>query len=113
MVESGIGYFGDARLKKNGELIVQRVTERQEGLRRKQGVDRSEHAKIWRFLKSEAVTVAEMVAHRATLTAAAASGRHVVAIQDTSEMNYEAQSGRKCELGTVATAAMPSSAGIL
>ena len=92
MVESGIGYFGDARLKKNGELIVQRVTERQEVCVRKLGDDRSEHAKIWRFLKNEAVTVAEMVAHRVTLTAAAASGRHVVAIQDTSEMNYEAQS---------------------
>ena len=45
MVESGIGYFGDARLKKNGELIVQRVTERQEVCVRKLGDDRSEHAK--------------------------------------------------------------------
>jgi Transposase DDE domain len=101
MVESGIGYFGDARLKRNGELIVQRVTERQEVCVRKLGDARSEHAKIRRFLKNEAVTVEEMVAHRARLTAAAASGRHVVAIQDTTEMNYEAQSGRKCELGTV------------
>jgi hypothetical protein len=101
MVESGIGYFGDARLKRNGELIVQRVTERQEVCVRKLGDARSEHAKIRRFLKNEAVTVEEMVAHRAKLTAAAASGRHVVAIQDTTEMNYEAQSGRKCGLGTV------------
>jgi hypothetical protein len=52
MVESGIGYFGDARLKRNGELIVQRVTERQEVCVRKLGDARSEHAKIRRFLKT-------------------------------------------------------------
>jgi Transposase DDE domain len=41
------------------------------------------------------------VAHRAMLVAAAAKGRHVLAIQDTSEINYQAQSGRKRDLGTV------------
>ncbi len=42
-----------------------------------------------------------MISHRATFVAAAAAGRHVLAIQDTSEINYEAQSGRKRRLGTV------------
>jgi hypothetical protein len=42
-----------------------------------------------------------MVAHRACLVAAAATGRHVLAIQDTSEINYQAQSGRKHGLGKV------------
>src|SRR5215470_15085948 len=101
MVETGIGYFGDARLKKNGELIVQRVAERQEVCVRKLGDDRPEHAKIRRFLRNEAVTVEEMVAYRARLAATAASGRHVLAIQDTSELNYQTQSGRKRGLGTV------------
>jgi Transposase DDE domain len=102
MVETGIGYFGDERLKKNGELIVQRVAERQEVRLRKLGDDRPEQVKLRRFLKNEAVTVEEMVAHRALLVAAAAKGRqHVLAIQDTSEINYQAQSGRKHGLGTV------------
>lgn len=101
MVETGIGYFGDARLERNGALIVQRVAERQEVCVRKLGDDRPEHAKIRRFLRNEAVTVEEMVAYRAGLAAAAARGRHVLAIQDTSEINYEAQSGRKRGLGTV------------
>src|ERR1700733_13255000 len=101
MVDAEIGYFGDARLRKNGELILQRVAERQEVCVRKLGDDRSEHTKIRRFLRNEAVTVEEMVAHRATLVATAAAGRHVVAIQDTSEINYQAQSGRKQALGTV------------
>jgi len=101
MAESGIGYFGDERLRKNGDLILQRVMERQAVCIRKLGDDRREQVKLRRFLSNEAVTVAEMVAHRAMFVAEAARGRHVLAIQDTSEINYQAQSGRKRRLGTV------------
>lgn len=100
-MEMGIGYFGDARLEKNGELITQRVTGRQGVCLRKLADDRSEQVKFRRFLSNEAVTVEEMVAHRAMYVAAAAKGRHVLAIQDTSEINYQAQSGRKRGLGKV------------
>src|SRR6266852_4523406 len=54
-----------------------------------------------RLQRNAAVTVEEMVAHRAMFVAAVATGRHVLAIQDTSEINYQAQSGRKRRLGTV------------
>lgn len=100
-MEMTIGYFGDARLAKNGELITRRVCERQTVCVRKLGNDRSEQVKIRRFLANEMVSVDEMVAHRAMFVAAAAKGRHVLAIQDTSEINYQAQSGRKHDLGTV------------
>ena len=100
-MEIGIGYFGDARLEKNGALITQRVSERQAVCLRKLADDRSEQVKFRRFLSNEAVTVEEMVAHRAMFVAAAAKGRHVLAIQDTSEINYQAQSGRKHGLGKV------------
>jgi Transposase DDE domain len=63
--------------------------------------ERSEQVKFRRFLSNEAVTVEEMVAQRALFVAATAKGRHVLAIQDTSEINYQAQSGRKTGLGTV------------
>lgn len=96
-----IGYFGDERLARNGALIVQRVSERQSVCLRKLGDDRAEQLKFRRFLSNEAVTVEEMVSHRARFVAAAAAGRHVLAIQDTSEINYEAQRGRKHGLGTV------------
>jgi len=100
-VEMGIGYFGDVRLQRNGELIVQRVTERQVVCVRKLADDRPEQVKFRRLLANAAVTVEEMVAYRAMFVAAAATGRHVLAIQDTSEINYQAQSGRKRRLGTV------------
>jgi len=101
MVGMEIGYFGDERLRSNGELIAQRVVERQAVCLRKLGDDRAEQVKFRRFLSNDAVTVEEMVAHRALLAAAASVGRHVLAIQDTSELNYQAQRGRKRGLGKV------------
>ena len=101
MADMEIGYFGDERLKKGGELIMQRIAERQEVCLRKLADDRAEQVKFRRFLANEAVTGEEMVAHRALLTAVAAMGRHVLAIQDTSELNYQAQRGRKRRLGIV------------
>src|ERR1051325_3123372 len=100
-MDVGIGYFGDVRRGRSGEFLAQRVAERQAVCVRKLADDRNEQARFRRFLSNEAVTVEEMVAHRATLVAGAARGRHVLAIQDTSEINYQAQSGRKHGLGTV------------
>lgn len=96
-----IGYFGDVRRARSGEFLSQRVTERQTVCLRNLADDRAEQVKFRRFLSNEAVTVEEMVAHRGRLVAAAALGRHVLAIQDTSEINYQAQSGRKRGLGKV------------
>jgi hypothetical protein len=100
-MDMAIGYFGDARRAKNGELIASRIAERQTVCIRKLADDRSEQVKLRRLLANEAVTVEEMVAHRGAIVSAAAAGRHVLAIQDTSEINYQAQSGRKRRLGTV------------
>ena len=82
-------------------MLVQRVAERQEVCLRKLGDNRAEQVKFRRLLVNGAVTVEEMVSHRAMLVAAAAEGRHVLAIQDTSEVNFQAQDGRKKALGTV------------
>jgi hypothetical protein len=100
-VELGIGYFGDARLQRNGELIMERVIERQALSLRTLADDRAEQVRFQRFFANDSVTVEEMVAVRSEFVAAAAAGRHVLAIQDTSEINYQAQSGRKHGLGTV------------
>lgn len=101
MVGTDIGYFGDERLRKSGELLAQRVVERQAVCLRQLADDRAEQVKFRRFLLNKSVTVEEMVSHQAMLLAKAAMGRHVLAIQDTSEINYEAQRGRKRGLGTV------------
>lgn len=100
-MEMGIGYFGDTRRGKSGERLAERVITRQTVCLRNLADGRSEQVRFRRFLASEAVTVEEMVSHRGMFVAAAAQGRHVLAIQDTSEINYRAQSGRKHGLGKV------------
>jgi hypothetical protein len=100
-VDTGIGYFGDGRLRKTGELFAERVAERQAVCIRKLGDDRAEQVRFRRLLANDAVTCREMLGYRATFVAVAAKGRHVLAIQDTSEINYQAQSGRKHGLGKV------------
>jgi hypothetical protein len=96
-----IGYFGDQRLARNGALLVERMLQRQSVCIRKLGDDRAEQARFLRFLSHKEVTVEEMVSNRALLAANAAVDRHVLAIQDTSEVNYQAQRRRKHSLGTV------------
>lgn len=101
MEQTDIGYFGDERRRKVGQLLVGRVAERQAVCLHKLGDNRAENARLSRFLSNPAVTATEMIARRAEFTARAAAGRHVLAIQDTSELNYQAQSGRKRRLGKV------------
>jgi hypothetical protein len=50
---------------------------------------------------NDRVTVSKMVTRQRARVAEAAVGRHVLAIQDTSEINYETQRERKRGLGTV------------
>jgi hypothetical protein len=100
-VDTRMGRFGDARLEKNGSFLGARIAERQTVCIRKLGDDRAEQVKFRRFLNNESVTVEEIVENRASLTADAAKGRHVLAINDTSEFNYQAQCDRKHGLGKV------------
>lgn len=81
--------------------MLARVCERQTVCLRKLGENRAEKVKFRRFLMNERVTVEKMVIRTRTRVGAIAAGRHVLAIQDTSEINYEAKRGRKRELGLV------------
>jgi len=101
--DGGDGYrvFRRPAPKKNGAQLLARVCERQTIGLRKLGDDRAETVKFRRFLMNERVTVEKMVARVRARVTEAAAGRHVLAIQDTSEINYEAKRARKHGLGTV------------
>jgi len=62
---------------------------------------RSERVKFGRFLVNKKVTVDEIMDRCGARTGAQAAGRHVLAIQDTSELNYQKHAGRTRGLGTV------------
>jgi hypothetical protein len=62
---------------------------------------RAEQVGLARFFHNPRVTVEEILATAGARTAAAAAGRHVLLIEDTSEINYQAKAGRKSGLGRV------------
>jgi hypothetical protein len=68
---------------------------------RQLGDTRAEKVGLTRFFRNPAVTSAEILRHAAARAAAAAAGRHVLLIQDTTEINYQAKAGRKRGLGRV------------
>ena len=63
--------------------------------------NRAREVQFGRWLANDKVTADELVAHTCARTGVVAAGRHVLAIHDTSEMNYQAHAGRVSGLGTV------------
>lgn len=68
---------------------------------RRLGGDRAGQVRFGRFLHNAAVTAGEMVATAAAHTARAAKERHVLAIQDTTELNFSGHVRSKRGFGTV------------
>ena len=66
---------------------------------RKLGCDRAGEIAIHRFLSAPAVTCSEMVATLAARTAAACTGRRIVAAQDTTQINFAGREERRRGLG--------------
>jgi hypothetical protein len=93
--------FWRRALENNGARLLQRVCDRQTVCVRKLADDRAERIAFLRFVLNKRVTAAKMAASQRARVAEAAAGRHVLAIQDTSEINYESQRDRKRNLGTV------------
>lgn len=63
--------------------------------------NRAEKVGLTRFFRNPRVTVNEILRAAAERTEEAAARRHVLLIQDTSEINYQSKAGRKRGLGRV------------
>jgi DDE family transposase len=70
-------------------------------LRRAAGGCRSQIVRYGRFLANEKVTLEALLAGWGEQTAIAAAGRHVLAIQDTSELNFRTTAERRRGLGEI------------
>lgn len=68
---------------------------------RRLGGDRAGAVRFGRFLHNRRVTVEEMLARAADHAARASQGRHVLAIQDTTELNFSGHAGSKRGFGVV------------
>lgn len=68
---------------------------------RRLGERRADEVRFGRFLANPKVTVERLIAGWCECTATAASGRHVLAIQDTSELNFRTTPERRRGLGEI------------
>lgn len=68
---------------------------------RKLGGTRAGEVRLGRWLGNGKVMAQEIISHACERTGGLVQGRHVLAIHDTSELNYQAHAGRVSGLGTV------------
>ena len=86
---------------KKGALLAQRMAEKFGVCLRKLSCDVAEEVAFGRWLRNEAVTVEEIHEHCGKEIADRVASRHVLAIQDTTELNYQRHARRTRGLGTV------------
>jgi hypothetical protein len=96
-----IGNFGDKRLEKVGIYLTQAMIEEQVVGMRKLGRTSAGTKKIYRFFSNEKVTLEELANNVSDKIGKAAEGLHVLAIQDTTELNYQNHVDRTYDLGPV------------
>ena len=96
-----IGYFGDKRLEKSGASIATKMLEKQTICLRQLGKNRAEEVKFGRWLSNKKVTQEELIRTITHKTNQLVSKKHVLAIQDTTEINYQDHEKRVKGLGTV------------
>jgi hypothetical protein len=98
-----IGKFGDKRICNTGKLLYSRMLQRGTGCVRRLSDDRATQKRFHRLLEHPNVTPEEIIRHGGSRTAQAAAGRHVLAIQDTSELDYSSHANRTAGLGRISS----------
>lgn len=101
MESNALGYFGDKRLEKIGTLLYSRILEQRHVSLRKLANNRATEVRFGRFLSNDKVTVNEIKEQKLSKTSQLVSGLHVLCIQDTTEINYQAHARRVSGLGPV------------
>lgn len=93
--------FVDKRLKKNGELLFDRMVERKVVSLKQLSNGRAEAVKFERLLGNDNIEISHLISAEKDRTRNVALHRHVLGIQDTTELNYQRHAGRVKGLGTV------------
>jgi len=101
MDQPQLGRFGDRRLASVGDSLLAAMQKQRTMCLHALAENRSQARQFHRFLDNAAVSMREMLVHAGRQTAERAAGRHVLAITDTSELNYATHTGRKRGFGTV------------
>lgn len=96
-----MGSFGDRRLARNVNDLLRGMVEKRTVCLRRLGRSRADEVRFGRTLRNDRVAVSEMLVHAAEPLAAAARQRHVLAVQDTTDLNFQRHAGRSHGLGPV------------
>jgi hypothetical protein len=88
------GAFVDKRLERRGAQIVQAMTQRQSAVIHQFCETPKEQSGAYRFFRNSDVTEAELVSALARQCAQQVTGRHVLAIHDTTSFDFHAHAGR-------------------
>ena len=97
----------DVRLARRGSEVLDAIVAKNSLVLRKIGGGRAGEVATGRFLDNDDVTVAAIVETAAARTLAAAHGRRVLAIQDTTEVNFSGRAARRTNLGPAGDGVSP------
>ena len=95
------GDFRGSAPRQRGGAILERMVARKTVCLRRLGGDRAGELRAGRFFASPRVTTAKIIEGWSTQTGAACIGRHILAIQDTSEVRFPTPALRRRGLGPV------------
>lgn len=99
MVQEDLGGFGDARLRRVGARLLEALGEQPTTCIHALAKDRNEALSFGRFLDHTCVSRDEMLTTAGRFTGQRAAGRHVLAIQDTTEFNFPRHAASKSGFG--------------
>ena len=100
MSEGGLGGFGDLRRCQVGARLLAAMRDAPTMCLNALLDDRNESRAFGRFLANRFVSRDEMLVHAGLLTGQRAAGRHVLAIQDTTELHFPGPAAGKRGFGT-------------
>ena len=91
--------FGDIRLDRRGETVAQQIVATGSLVLRRFGGGREGEVAAGRFLASPKVSVEAIIDASSARTQAAAQGRRILAVQDTTEVNFSGRDRSRKGLG--------------
>jgi hypothetical protein len=99
MFQKDLGGFGDVRLRRVGEDLLEAMCQNPTTCIHALADDRNQELAFGRFLDHSSVSYHEMLTTTARFTGQRADGRHVLAIQDTTEFNFPGHAASKRGFG--------------
>jgi len=95
-----LGSFGDARLKRIGSALVASMQHNRTMCLHRLAKDRQQARRFGTFLANPRVSTGEMVIYAGQQTGRRVAGRHILSIQDTTELHFATHTASKKGFGT-------------